>query len=58
MALYRVVVEMINSRQVDFVAPDTLTSREVQAMAKEKAIAEFGECDLVEVDLIEKLHED
>lgn len=58
MALYRVMVEMIDSRQVDFVAPDTLTSREVQEMAKQKATEEFGEYDLVEVDLIEKLKED
>ena len=37
MALYRVVVEMIDSRQVDFIAPDDLPSRVVQALAKQKA---------------------
>lgn len=58
MTLYRVMVEMIDSRQVDFVAPDSLTSREVQELAKQKAIAEFGDYDLVQVDLIEKLPED
>lgn len=58
MALYRVVVEMIDSRQVDFVAPDDLPSAVVQALAKQKAIEEFGEYDLVQVDLIQRLPED
>lgn len=58
MALYRVVVEMIDSRQVDFIAPDDLPSRVVQALAKQKATEEFGEYDLVQVDLIEKIKED
>jgi hypothetical protein len=49
---------MIDSRQVDFVAPDDLPSAVVQALAKQKAIEEFGEYDLVQVDLIEKLQED